>query len=64
MPNKESVEESVKKRIKRTMQRLKEDLDKGNYINGIFHVTLLSLEIQEAFGEQRSKPGYGETETK
>ena len=57
--------EPVKKRIKRTMRRLKDCLDKGSYINAIYYVTLLSLEIQEAFGEQRSKPTRlrGETET-
>ena len=35
------------------MRRLKEALDKENYLNAVYEVTLLSLEIQEAHAEQR-----------
>jgi hypothetical protein len=47
------MKKPVKLRIKRTMRNLKESLAKENYLNAVFYVTLLSLEIQKAHGEQR-----------
>lgn len=47
------MKESIEKKIKRTMRNLKESLNKKNYLNAVFYVTILSLEIQKAHGEQR-----------
>jgi predicted PolB exonuclease-like 3'-5' exonuclease len=47
------MKKPIEVRIKRTMRNLKESLAKENYLNAVFYVTLLSLEIQEAHGEQR-----------